>query len=68
MTIKALFRATLILACLTFMLAGQKVKETFPILKGPYLGQKPPGTTPEIFTPDESYLLWCCGRVKTEKQ
>ncbi len=26
-------------------------KEDFPILKGPYLGQKPPGETPEIFAP-----------------
>jgi len=23
----------------------------FPVLKGPYLGQKPPGTTPEVFAP-----------------
>jgi WD40-like Beta Propeller Repeat len=27
------------------------VKEVFPVLSGPYLGQKPPGTTPEIFAP-----------------
>jgi hypothetical protein len=26
--------------------------EVFPVLKGPYLGQKPPGMTPEIFAPD----------------
>lgn len=26
-------------------------KDNFPILKGPYLGQKPPGMTPEIFAP-----------------
>ncbi len=25
--------------------------QAFPVLKGPYLGQKPPGTTPEIFAP-----------------
>lgn len=25
--------------------------ERFPVLKGEYLGQKPPGTTPEIFAP-----------------
>jgi hypothetical protein len=24
----------------------------FPVLKSPYLGQTPPGTTPEIFAPD----------------
>ena len=23
----------------------------FPVLKGPYLGQKPPGMTPEVFAP-----------------
>jgi len=28
-----------------------KDKSNFPVLKGPYLGQKPPGTTPEIFAP-----------------
>ncbi|UCC41396.1 MAG: MBL fold metallo-hydrolase [Candidatus Aminicenantes bacterium] len=27
-------------------------KEDFPILKGPYLGQKPPGMTPEVFAPE----------------
>jgi len=26
-------------------------KSDFPVLKGPYLGQKPPGMTPEIFAP-----------------
>jgi len=26
-------------------------KADFPVLKGPYLGQKPPGMTPEIFAP-----------------
>jgi hypothetical protein len=26
-------------------------QEDFPVLKGPYLGQKPPGLTPEIFAP-----------------
>lgn len=27
-------------------------KKEWPILKGPYLGQKPPGKTPEIFAPE----------------
>jgi hypothetical protein len=31
---------------------GQTKPNDFPILSGPYLGQKPPGTTPEIFAPD----------------
>jgi Tol biopolymer transport system component len=26
-------------------------KDEFPVLKGPYLGQKPPGNTPEAFAP-----------------
>lgn len=26
-------------------------EDDFPVLKGPYLGQKPPGMTPEIFAP-----------------
>lgn len=30
----------------------QKENIEFPILKGPYLGQKPPGNTPEIFAPE----------------
>jgi len=29
----------------------QKQKNTFPLLTGPYLGQKPSGTTPEVFAP-----------------
>ena len=28
-----------------------QVDENFPVLKGPYLGQKPPGTTADIFAP-----------------
>jgi Tol biopolymer transport system component len=31
-------------------LAQEKAND-FPVLKGPYLGQKPPGVTPEIFAP-----------------
>jgi len=27
-------------------------QEKFPVLKGPYLGQKPPGMVPELFAPD----------------
>lgn len=30
---------------------GVKNKSDFPILKGPYLGQKPPGMIPELFAP-----------------
>lgn len=35
-----------------------KKKKDFPVLKGPYLGQKPPGTIPKIFAP---------GIISTEK-
>jgi Tol biopolymer transport system component len=31
------------------VLHTQEKKNDFPVLKGPYLGQKPPGMTPEIF-------------------
>lgn len=31
---------------------NKKEESVFPILEGPYLGQKPPGMTPEIFAPD----------------
>jgi hypothetical protein len=38
-----------------FFLAGilfaQKKDFEFPVLKGPYLGQKPPGMAPELFAP-----------------
>jgi len=30
---------------------SQAQPESFPVLKGPYLGQKPPGMTPEVFAP-----------------
>jgi Tol biopolymer transport system component len=34
-----------------FIFTGQAQQDNFPVLKGPYLGQKPPGVTPEIFAP-----------------
>ena len=37
---------------------AQKKLDNFPVLKGPYLGQKPPGMEPEIFAP---------GIISTEK-
>jgi hypothetical protein len=40
-------------------------KDDFPVLSGPYLGQLPPGLTPEIFAPgivctekNEGYLVF----------
>lgn len=36
---------------LTISVAGCLKKDKFPVLRGPYLGQNPPGMTPEIFAP-----------------
>jgi len=33
------------------ILTGCERQDDFPLLKGPYLGQKPPGMTPELFAP-----------------
>ena len=33
------------------LLINKVYTQDFPVLKGPYLGQKPPGKTPEIFAP-----------------
>ncbi|MBE0664402.1 MAG: hypothetical protein IH584_01170 [Candidatus Aminicenantes bacterium] len=40
--------------CCLLILAALNVsaqQKEFPKLTGPYLGQKPPGTTPELFAP-----------------
>jgi Tol biopolymer transport system component len=44
---------TLVLSCLLLGVACSmpQAASDFPKLTGPYLGQKPPGTTPEIFAP-----------------
>lgn len=35
-----------------FLIVNIHVQQNdFPVLRGPYLGQKPPGTTPELFAP-----------------
>lgn len=41
----------LFVALLFFVFAGHAEQEDFPVLKGPYLGQKPPEMTPEVFAP-----------------
>ena len=33
------------------LLTGCSTQDDFPVLSGPYLGQKPPGKTPELFAP-----------------
>jgi len=44
-----LLLATFIYAMSVMTQNATKDKSDFPVLKGPYLGQKPPGITPEIF-------------------
>ena len=48
-------KTTFILLMLFILSIGisqaQEKSKDFPILKGPYLGQKPPGKTPELFAP-----------------
>lgn len=46
----AFFILTLVIAlCFLFLHAETQINSAFPLLKGPYLGQKPPGKTPELF-------------------
>lgn len=52
MRISLLYVLTLFLAINPgFSQEKEKNNSDFPILRGPYLGQKPPGMTPEIFAP-----------------
>ena len=39
------------LSSLMLTISSHVQKDDFPVLRGPYLGQKPPGMTPEIFAP-----------------
>jgi Tol biopolymer transport system component len=39
------------LLSLTFIFSSHAQQNDFPVLKGPYLGQKPPGELPELFMP-----------------
>jgi Tol biopolymer transport system component len=47
-----------------FVTSGFAQQSGFPVLKGPYLGQEPPGMTPEIFAPGivsvEKYSEFVC--------
>jgi hypothetical protein len=58
---KAIYIGIIILTVSIFSNFTQQ--NDFPILKGPYLGQKPPGMTPEIFAPGiistDSYSEGC---------
>ncbi|MFC1565287.1 hypothetical protein ACFL6G_10145 [candidate division KSB1 bacterium] len=42
----------LLLFIITFNIACNHENSDFPILKGPYIGQEPPGMVPEIFAPE----------------
>ena len=46
---KVVFIGIIILTVIIFSNCAKKAD--FPLLKGPYLGQKPPGMTPELFAP-----------------
>ena len=59
-------KRTMFLFCLLVLMATNLLSQQsdFPKLTGPYLGQKPPGMTPEIFAPGiistESHEFSCC--------
>ena len=59
-----IFCMSIMILCVTFLACNAK-KDDFPVLTGPYLGQKPPGKTPEIFAPGiistEGYEELCSG-------
>ncbi len=46
-----IFYVFLLVSSLSFFCTGNG-QETFPVLKGSYLGQKPPGNEPELFAAD----------------
>jgi hypothetical protein len=50
MKLKVIFIGVLLLDSLVF--SSYAHQDDFTALKGPYLGQKPPGMIPEIFAPD----------------
>ena len=45
-----LIRLMVFLLMIGILMAQEKAAE-LPLLNGPYLGQKPPGMTPQIFAP-----------------
>ncbi len=51
-----------ILLSMFFMFTSYAQQDDFPVFKGPYIGQKTPGMTPEVFAPgiistEEKYEL-----------
>lgn len=49
---KKLIIVTVSVILLAISAYSQNKQNDFPVLTGPYFGQKPPGTEPEIFAPD----------------
>lgn len=48
-----------ILLSVIFVLSSHAQQADFPILQGPYIGQKPPGKRFPSVTPDGKYLFFC---------
>ena len=57
---KTIFSEMSLAAIIAFIRHAQQ--NDFPVLKGPYLGQKPPGMTPEVFAPDGKTLYFTSKR------
>ena len=60
MKCRAIFIGTMM--SILFLLGSHAQQDDFPVLKGPFLGQMPPGMTPEVFAPgiistEEKYEL-----------
>jgi len=49
---KSNYLSTSLLLSLLIMSCESHAQDDFPVLEGPYLGQKPPGLTPKIFAPN----------------
>jgi hypothetical protein len=44
-------KLVIVLVIQVSLMHAQNRENVFPVLQGPYLGQKPPGVTPEVFAP-----------------
>jgi hypothetical protein len=57
-------RRTVLICCLALLLAANASSKNkdFPKLTGPYLGQRPPGMTPELFAPG----IVCTGMMERD--
>ncbi len=58
---------TISLALIFVLLTGCTKNDVFPTLKGPYLGQTPPGSTPQLFMPgliSTNYIDHCIGFLR----